>query len=52
MSAEIIDLRAWRRDHRPEQASVEHVPVKMPLLVPTWPWGWLLPVLIEMPLKQ
>jgi hypothetical protein len=44
MSAEIIDLCAWRREHRP----VEHAPVKIPLLVPTWPWGWLLPVLIEM----
>jgi hypothetical protein len=48
MSAEIIDLRAWRREHR----SVERTPVKFPFLVPTWPWGWLLPVLMEITLDQ
>jgi hypothetical protein len=48
MSAQIIDLRAWRREHR----SAEPTPVKIPVLVPTWPWGWLLPVLIEMTLEQ
>lgn len=48
MSAEIVDLRAWRREHRP----LEHSLVKFPLLLPTWPWGWLLPVLIEMTIQQ
>lgn len=49
MSAEIIDLREWRRDHRP----LEQVLVKKSLpLLPTWPWGWFLPVLIEMTFEQ
>lgn len=43
MSAEIIDLHAWRCAHRaPEMA-----PVTVPVLLPTWPWGWLQPTLFE-----
>ena len=52
MSAEIIDLQAWRRERRSEQRSVGHEAVRIPILAPTWPWGWLLPVLIEMTFKQ
>jgi hypothetical protein len=43
MSAEIIDFRTWCREHRaPETTSIS-----FPLLLPTWPWGWLQPVLLE-----
>ena len=43
MSAEIIDLHTWRCAHRaPEMA-----PVTVPVLLPTWPWGWLQPTLFE-----
>jgi hypothetical protein len=46
MSAEIIDLRAWRREHRAPETTF----VSVPLLLPTWPWGWLQPVLVEVDL--
>jgi hypothetical protein len=48
MSAKIIDLRAWRLEHR----APERTQVNIPLLVPTWPWGWLAPVLIEITFEQ
>jgi hypothetical protein len=48
MSAEIINLRAWRRAHR----ETERMQVNVPVLVPTWPWGWLAPVLIEIRFEQ
>ena len=37
MSAQIIDLRAWRREHRAPERRVANIR----LLLPTWPWGWL-----------
>jgi len=43
MSAEIIDLQAWRRAH----CVAKTKSVSVPLLLPTWPWGWLQPVLVE-----
>jgi hypothetical protein len=46
MSAEIINLRAWRRAHRTHETTF----VSVPLLLPTWPWGWLQPVLVEVDL--
>jgi hypothetical protein len=46
MSAEIISLEAWRRrhcaHHEPEDSSV-----RVQFLVPTWPWLWLQPMLVE-----
>lgn len=46
MSAEIVSLQAWRRQHcahrQPEQSAVS-----VPFLVPTWPCGWLQPMLVE-----
>ena len=50
MSAEIISLQAWRRQHcaRPEpETRSEDRPVSLPLLLPTWPYGWLQPMLVE-----
>ena len=44
VSAEIVDLHVWRREHKARQ----HRLVTFPVLLPTWPWGWLLPVLAEM----
>ena len=46
MSAEIIDLGAWRREHRAPKKTC----VSVPLLLPTWPWGWLQPVLVDIDL--
>jgi hypothetical protein len=46
MSAEIIDLHAWRREHR----APETMFVSIPFLLPTWPWGWLQPVVVEVDL--
>ena len=46
MSAEIIDLCAWRRERRAPETTF----VSVPLLLPTWPWGWLQPVLVEVDL--
>ena len=46
MSAKIIDLGAWRREHRAPKKTC----VSVPLLLPTWPWGWLQPVLVEVDL--
>jgi hypothetical protein len=46
MSAQIIDLHAWRREHRPP----EPIFVSVPFLLPTWPWGWLKPVVVEVDL--
>ena len=43
MSAQIIDLHAWRREHRPPEPTF----VSVPFLLPTWPWGWLQPVVVE-----
>ena len=48
MSAEVIDLRAWRRARR----EPERKQVKIPLLVPSWPWGWLQPVLVEVTIEE
>jgi hypothetical protein len=47
MSAEIIDLRAWRREH----LAPERTLVSLLLLLPAWPWGWLQPVLVEVTFK-
>jgi hypothetical protein len=46
MSAEIIDLRAWRQEHRETQEPETRL-ISVPFLLPTWPWGWLQPVLLE-----
>jgi hypothetical protein len=50
MSAEIISLQAWRQQHcahhEPEARS-EDRPVSVPFLLPTWPYGWLQPMLVE-----
>ena len=46
MSAEIIDFCAWRREHRAPEAT----PASVPVLLPTWPWGWLLPSLVDVDL--
>jgi hypothetical protein len=46
MSAEIIDFCAWRREHRAPEATS----VSVPVLLPTWPWGWLLPSLVDLDL--
>lgn len=43
MTAQIIDLGAWRRKHRAPQTNA----MRIPFLLPTWPWGWLQPVLVE-----
>jgi hypothetical protein len=43
MSAEIIDFQAWRRAHRASEPRF----ARIPFLVPTWPWGWLQPALVE-----
>jgi hypothetical protein len=43
MSAEIISLQAWRSEyHEPANRSVN-----FSLLLPTWPYGWLRPMLVE-----
>jgi hypothetical protein len=51
MSAEIISLEAWRREH-----SAHHEPeqnaLKIPFFVPTWPCGWLQPMLVEIDVRQ
>jgi hypothetical protein len=49
MSAEIISLHAWRREHR-EHREPETTSVSVPFLLPTWPCGWLQPVLVEVDL--
>lgn len=41
-TAQIIDLAAYRAAHRK--------PVVVLFLLPSWPWGWLVPVLVEMSL--
>jgi hypothetical protein len=52
MSADIISLQEWRREHcehhRHENMSVS-VPFvfSVPFVLPTWPFGWLLPMLVE-----
>ena len=43
MQAEIIDFRAWRREHRAPETTT----ISFPVLLPTWPWGWLQPMLLE-----
>ncbi len=44
MSADIIDFRAWCREHKAPETTA----ISIPLLLPTWPWGWLQPVLLEL----
>jgi len=46
VSAEIIDFHAWRRAHRAPETALGRIP----FLVPTWPWGWLQPALVEVDL--
>jgi hypothetical protein len=46
MSAEIISLEVWRRGHCAHQEP-ERSPLRIPFLVPTWPCGWLQPMLVE-----
>jgi hypothetical protein len=46
MSADIIDFCAWRREHRAPDTTF----VSVPLMLPTWPWGWLLPSLVDVDL--
>jgi hypothetical protein len=46
MSAEIVSLQAWRRQHGAHQEP-EAGAVSVPLLVPTWPCGWLQPMWLE-----
>jgi hypothetical protein len=46
MSAEIISLEAWRRGHCVHHEP-ERSPLRIPFLVPTWPYGWLQPMLVE-----
>jgi hypothetical protein len=38
-SAQIIDLAAYRATHRK--------PVTVRFLLPSWPWGWLMPVVVR-----
>ena len=45
MSAEIICLQAWRGSHRVQPPANRSV--SFPLLLPTWPCGWLQPMLVE-----
>jgi hypothetical protein len=51
MSAEIISLEAWRRghcaQHEPEQRALT-----IPFLLPTWPCGWLQPMLVEIDVRK
>jgi hypothetical protein len=39
MTAEIISMAEWRRSH----ASRDQIWI--PILLPTWPWGWWRPKL-------
>jgi hypothetical protein len=47
MSAEIINLHAWRRERNRVPKTTF---VSIPFLLPTWPWGWLQPVVVEVDL--
>ena len=53
MSADIISLQEWRREHREhhrhenEHHRHENMSVSVPFVLPTWPFGWLLPMLVE-----
>jgi hypothetical protein len=46
MSAEIISLEAWRRRHCAAEEPTNRS-VTIPCLLPTWPWLWLQPTLVE-----
>ena len=46
MSADIISLQEWRRKHC-EHHQHETMSVSFPFILPTWPCGWLLPMLVE-----
>ena len=46
MSADIISLQEWRRKHC-EHHQHETMPVSFPFILPTWPSGRLLPMLVE-----
>jgi hypothetical protein len=46
MSADIISLQEWRRKHC-EHHRHENMSVTFPFVLPTWPFGWLRPMLME-----
>lgn len=51
MSAEIVSLQAWRRRHSEHREPESH-PVSLPCLLPTWPYGWLQPVLVDIDVRM
>jgi hypothetical protein len=51
MSAEIVSLQAWRRRHSEHREPESHS-VSFPCLLPTWPYGWLQPVLVDVGVKM
>ncbi len=51
MSAEIVSLQAWRRRHG-EHHEPESRSVRFPCLLPTWPYGWLQPMLVEIDVRM
>jgi hypothetical protein len=45
MSAQIISLAAWREARLPRQADTESQPLLLPVLLPSWPFGYFWPIL-------
>jgi hypothetical protein len=45
MSATVIDLAEYRREH-PRRRRIE-----MPILLPSWPFGWLAPIAATMTIE-
>jgi hypothetical protein len=52
MSAEIISLEAWRRRHCAHHEPQQNAALRIPFLVPTWPCGWLQPMLVEIDMSN
>jgi hypothetical protein len=48
MSAQIINLTEWRRAHQDRTPPSRPVRLSIPIIVPTWGWGWFTPVLCSM----
>lgn len=51
MSAKIVSLQAWRRRHSGHSEPESHS-VSFPCLLPTWPYGWLQPMLVEVDVRM
>lgn len=45
MSAQIISLAAWREARLPPQPDFESQAMLFPVLLPSWPFGYLWPIL-------